>query len=261
MFLSQLIITFRLNRPKIWSLAQTATSDSPPYNGKVVVPSGPEEAIALSDYHRTCPQRTRFAATNLGKCGQSWPEDHCVANLGSARSAAMHLFSSDTIGSHSYFNSHPSKAFANNAIHPSHLQLSAPVPHLMGSPTTESFNNSYNGIRPIIESQSCHTLPAISDNFLSNGSVSKSNAFVCKVFPEYLTSGPDALSLNDDTSERGGSTLSVEDSTLSSSLSPNLESHNSLVMRSQRAIGQRYGYKNIRIMSQLIATHYNISIE
>ena len=225
-----------MNRPKIWSLAQTATSDSPPYNGKLVpttptdwapaLPVGPDGVI--SDYQRDCPQGSRFAATNLRKCGQSWPEDHCVANLGSARSAAMHLFSSDTIGPHNYFNSHSSKAFAGNVSHPSHLQLSAPVSHLMGT-NTDSFNNSYNGIRPIIDSQSCHTLPDINDNRLSNGSVSKSNTFLCKVFPEYISSGPDALSLNDNTSERGGSTLSVEDSSLSSSSSPNLDSHNSNV--------------------------------
>ena len=219
-------------------MAQTATSQSPPYSGKIgpltptdwapALPAGPDGTTALSDYQRDCPQGSRFAPTNLRKCGQSWTEDHCVANLGSARSAAMHLFTSDSIGSHNYFNSHPSKgsSLTGNAGHPSHLQLSAPVPHLMHT-NTDSFNNCYNGIRPIIDSQSCHTLPDINANHLSNGSVSKSNTFLCKVFPEYISSGPDALSLNYNTSERGGSTLSVEDSSLSSSSSPNLDSHNS----------------------------------
>ena len=164
-------------------MAQTATSESPPYSGKIVpptgtdwapgLPAGPDGAIALSDYQRDW---SRFAPTYLRKYGQSWPEDHCVANLGSARSAAMHLFSSDSIGSHNYFNSHPSKpltggSFAGNASLHSHLQLSAQVPHLMHS-STDSLNNSYNGIRPIIDSQSCHTLPDINDNRLLNGCVS-----------------------------------------------------------------------------------------
>ncbi|CAG2109367.1 unnamed protein product [Medioppia subpectinata] len=223
-------------RPKIWSLAQTATSHSPPYNGKVgagpltptdwapTLPPGPDAPIApiaplsLSDYQRDCPQGSRFATNNLRKCGQTWPEDHYITNIGTARSAAIQLFSSDPIASHNYFNTQPKTAmsgpFVGNGGHPHPLQLSTPVPHLVHT-NVDPFGGSYNGIRPIIDSQSSHNMTDINENRLPNGSVSKSNTFLCKVFPDYISSGPDALSLNDNNSERGGSTLSVEESSLS----------------------------------------------
>ncbi|CAG2165466.1 unnamed protein product [Oppiella nova] len=231
-------------RPKIWSLAQTATSHSPPYNERKVgaltptdwaptLPPGPDAPIAplsLSDYQRDCPQGSRFTTTNLRKCGQTWPEDHYITNLSTARSAAIQLFSSDPIGPHNYFNSQPKTGISGpipgNGGHHPHLQLPTPVPHLVHT-NADPFNNPYNGIRPVIDSQLSHnSMTDINENRLSNGSISKSNTFLCKVFPEYISSGPDALSLNDNNSERGGSTLSIEDSSLSSSSSPNLDSQN-----------------------------------
>ncbi|XP_054164341.1 iroquois-class homeodomain protein irx-4-A-like [Oppia nitens] len=227
-------------RPKIWSLAQTATSHSPPYTGKIgtptewapTMPPGPDAPIAplsISDYQRDCPQGSRFPTTNLRKCSQNLAEDHYITNYNNTRSSAMQLFGSETIGSHNYFNSHQTNkpsitgTFSGNGTTYSHLPLSAPVPHLMHS-NSDSFNNTYNGIRPILESQTSHnTMNDINDNRLSNGSLSKSNTFLCKVFPDYISSGPDALSLNDNNSDRGGSTLSIEDSSMSSSSSPNLD--------------------------------------
>lgn len=159
---------------------------------------GPEGAVALSYYQKECPQGSRFAS-HLRKCGQTWSEDQC-----NRRSGAMHLLSPESIGSHNsmhnYIHSiHPSKSMAVNSLpgigHHSHLQLSTPVPHLMAS-NTDLFNNSHNIIRPIIDSQS-NTLSDINDNRLSNESPSKSNTFLCKLFPEYISSGPEALSFNE----------------------------------------------------------------
>ncbi len=206
------------------------------------MPPGPDGLISLSDYQRECPQGSRLSTSNLRKCPPTWPEEHCVTNLGSARSAAMQLLTSETIGPPNYLNSAKpaiSGSFAHHNHHNSHPHshpFSTSIPHLVHA-NHDTFSNPYsmatNGMRPIIDSQSCHNLaPDINENRLSNGSISKSNTFLCKVFPEYISSGPDALSLvNDNNSERGGSTLSIEDSSMSSSSSPNLESHATNSMR------------------------------